>query len=300
MKIAVLIPCYNEEKTIGSVVKDFKQALPDADVFVYDNNSSDKTCEIAKEHGAIIRQEKRQGKGFVVRRMFADIDADVYIMVDGDDTYPVDHIHKLMKPVLDGTADMTVGDRLKDIQSGQMKSLNLFGNKIIRSFLNTLFRSDLKDILSGYRVFNRDFVRNVPIRSEGFEIETELTLKALERDMRIVEVPITFKDRPEGSFSKINHVADGIRIFRTILKILRDYRPFVFFSVLSFLLFLPAAAFGYIVIEQYIQTSMVDRIPLWITSIFLTLISLLFFVTGFILRSINHRIDDVEDLLKKR
>ena len=300
MKIAVLIPCYNEEQTIGLVVRDFKKALPGADVFVYDNNSSDKTQEIAQKHGAIIREEKRQGKGFVVRRMFTDIDADVYIMVDGDDTYPADHINQLMKPILDGMADMTVGDRLKDIQTGQMKSLNLFGNKVIRSFLNTLFRSDLQDILSGYRVFNREFVRNVPIRSEGFEIETELTLKALERDMRIVEVPITFKDRPDGSFSKINHLADGIRIFRTILKILRDYRPFVFFSILSFLLFIPAAISGYAVIEQYVQTGMVDRIPLWITSIFLTLISLLFFVTGFILRSINHRIDDVEDLLKKR
>lgn len=299
-KIAVLIPCYNEEKTIGKVVDDFKKALPEADIFVYDNNSTDKSCEIAKEKGAIIRNELRQGKGYVVRRMFIDIDADIYIMVDGDDTYPAEEVRKLMKPIEDGVADMVVGDRLQNLEEGEMKSLNLFGNKMIRSFLNMLFRANLRDILSGYRVFNKEFVRNVPIRSEGFEIETEITLKALERDMRIFEVPTSFQDRPDGSHSKINHVSDGIRIMRTMLRILRDYRPFVFFTGLSTLLFIPAAVSGFIVIDQYLKTGLVDRIPLWITSIFLILISLLFFVTGFILRSVNQRIDDVEDLLKKR
>lgn len=299
-KIAVLIPCYNEEKTIGKVVDDFKKALPEANIFVYDNNSTDKSCEIAKEKGAIIRNELRQGKGYVVRRMFIDIDADIYIMVDGDDTYPAEEVRKLMKPIEDGVADMVVGDRLQNLEEGEMKSLNLFGNKMIRSFLNMLFRANLKDILSGYRVFNKEFVRNVPIRSEGFEIETEITLKALERDMRIFEVPTSFQDRPDGSHSKINHVSDGIRILRTMLRILRDYRPFVFFTGLSTLLFIPAAVSGFIVIDQYLKTGLVDRIPLWITSIFLLLISLLFFVTGFILRSVNQRIDDVEDLLKKR
>lgn len=299
-RVAVLIPCYNEEKTIGKVVDDFKKALPEAQIFVYDNNSTDNSEKIAVECGATVRNELRQGKGYVVQRMFMDIDADIYIMVDGDDTYPAEEIRALIKPIESGIADMVVGDRLKDLQDGEMKSLNLFGNKLIRSFLNTLFRVELRDILSGYRVFNREFVRNVPIRSEGFEIETEITLKALERDMRIVEVPISFQDRPDGSFSKINHFGDGIRIFRTMLRILRDYRPFVFFTAVATALFVPAGVFGYIVIDQYLKTGLVDRIPLWITAIFLTLISLLFFVTGFILRSINQRIDDVEDLLKKR
>ena len=208
MKTAVLIPCYNEELTIEKVIKDFKKELPDADIYVYDNNCKDRTAEIAKENGAIVRHEYRQGKGNVVRSMFRDIDADIYVMVDGDDTYPAEEVHKLIKPVAEGRADMVIGDRLTNgtYQKENKRHFHEFGNNLVRKSINVLFHTKLKDIMTGYRVFNKTFVKNMPVMSPKFEIETEMSLHALDKKFIIEEIPIIYRDRPEGSTSKLNTI----------------------------------------------------------------------------------------------
>ena len=218
-KIAVLIPCYNEELTIEKVIKDFRKELPDADIYVYDNNSKDKTAEIAVANGAIVKHEYRQGKGNVVRTMFREIEADIYVMVDGDDTYPAEFVHKLIEPIRTGEADMTIGDRLSNgtYQEENKRHFHEFGNNLVKKSINVLFRTKLKDIMTGYRVFNRAFVKNMPILSKGFEIETEMTLYALDKRFIIKEIPITYRDRPHGSSSKINTVWDGYKVIKKIL-----------------------------------------------------------------------------------
>ena len=218
-KIAVLIPCYNEELTVEKVIKDFRRELPEAEIYVYDNNSKDKTAQIARENGAIVKHEYKQGKGNVVRSMFSDIDADLYIMVDGDDTYPAESVHTLIEPVRRGEADMCIGDRLSNgtYQKENKRPFHEFGNNIVRGSINFLFGSKLKDIMTGYRVFNKKFVKNMPVMSAKFEIETEMSLYALDKRFVIKEIPIVYRDRPEGSFSKLNTITDGFKVVKTII-----------------------------------------------------------------------------------
>lgn len=262
-KIAVLIPCYNEELTIEKVVKDFKKELPEADIYVYDNNSKDKTAEIAKNAGAIVRTENRQGKGNVVRTMFREIEADIYVMVDGDDTYPAEFVHELIKPVRENEADMTIGDRLSNgtYQQEIKKNFHEFGNNLVRGSINLLFNNKLKDIMTGYRVFNKIFVKNMPVMSPKFELETEMTLFALDKKFRIKEIPIVFRERPEGSESKINTVSDGIKVIKTIIKMFKDHKPLRFFTIIAMILFVIGMVIGIPVLVEYFNTRYITKVP---------------------------------------
>lgn len=262
-KIAVLIPCYNEEITIEKVVKDFKRELPDADIYVYDNNSKDKTVEIAKSAGAIVRSENRQGKGNVVRTMFRDIDADIYVMVDGDDTYPAEFVHQLIEPVRNNEADMAIGDRLSNgtYQQEIKKNFHEFGNNLVRGSINLLFNNKLKDIMTGYRVFNKLFVKNMPVMSPKFELETEMTLFALDKKFRIKEIPIVFRERPDGSESKINTFSDGFKVIKTIIKMFRDHKPLRFFSIIFAILFIIGLIIGIPVIVEFCKTGYITKMP---------------------------------------
>lgn len=262
-KIAVLIPCYNEELTIEKVVKDFKKELPEADIYVYNNNSKDNTAEIAKKAGAIVRNEYRQGKGNVVRSMFREVDADIYVMVDGDDTYPADEVHKLIEPIRNNEADMVIGDRLSNgtYQEENKRHFHEFGNNIVRDSINRLFKSNLKDIMTGYRVFNKFFVKNMPVMSPNFEIETEMSLHALDKKFLIKEIPITYRDRPEGSSSKLNTISDGIKVLKTIVKMLKDYKPRKFYWVISLIFMIIGLLIGVPVIVEFFQTRYITKVP---------------------------------------
>lgn len=289
MTIALLIPCYNEEKTVGKVIDDFKQQLPNVDIYVYDNNSSDLTAEVASEHGAIVRKEYRQGKGNVVRSMFQDIDADYYIMVDGDDTYPAERVKDLLVPLQNGTADMTIGDRLSNgtYSEENKRKFHGFGNDIVRWSINKLFKSNINDIMTGYRGFNRYFVKNFPVLSNGFQIETELSIHCVENNFLIKEIPIEYRDRPEGSFSKLNTFKDGFKVINMIFKMLKDVKPFLFFGILSAALLTLGLFLGVPVINDFIKTGMVPRLPTAILSASLITISVLSFFTGTVLDTIN-------------
>lgn len=266
-KIVILIPCYNEVITIGKVVSDFKKEVPEAEVVVYDNNSSDGTDEVARKAGAKVFYEYKQGKGNVVRSMFRNIEADCYVLVDGDDTYPASAVKALIKPVLDDGADMVVGDRLSTTYFTENKrAFHNFGNKLVKGLINKLFKGSVNDIMTGYRAFSKSFVKSFPIVSKGFEIETEMTIHALDKNMYIVEVPIEYKDRPEGSVSKLNTVQDGIKVMGTIAKLFRDYKPFVFFSAISILVFLFGFIFFVGVLIEYFETGLVSKIPTLIVS----------------------------------
>jgi len=292
-KIAVLIPCYNEELTVAKVIKDFKSELPDAIIYVYDNNSSDNTFEVAKSSGAVVKKEYRQGKGNVMRSMFRDIDADIYIMVDGDDTYPAEFVHDLIKPIRDDAADIVIGDRHSNgtYRDENKRFLHDFGNHLVKNLINKLFQSNLNDIMSGYRVLNRRFVKTIPINSSGFEIETEITLHTLDKKFLLKEIPIEYRDRPEGSFSKLNTLSDGIRVLTTILWVFKDYKPLIFFTTLSVLFFILALFGGLPVIHEFIQTGLVQKIPSAILATGLMLISVLALFSGFILDTVvkQHR-----------
>ncbi len=249
-KIAVLIPCYNEELTVAKTVRDFKTVLPEAVIYVYDNNSTDKTAELAKEAGAVVRKETHQGKGNVVRTMFREIDADAYVLVDGDDTYPAEEVQKLLEPVLEGNADMVIGDRLSNgtYYSENKRAFHEFGNNLVRDLINRLFHGSIKDIMTGYRVFSRRFVKCMPVRSEGFQIETEMTVFSLIMRLNVVELPITYRDRPEGSFSKLNTYKDGWKVLVTLFDLYKNYRPFYFFFLIFVLLLMigiPLAVAGH-------------------------------------------------------
>ncbi len=263
MKIAVLIPCYNEELTIEKVIKDFKKELPNADIYVYDNNSKDKTAEIAKKNGAIVKHEYRQGKGNVVRSMFRDVDADIYVMVDGDDTYPAEEVHKLIKPIVEGKADMVIGDRLTNgtYQKENKRHFHEFGNNLVRKSINILFKTNLKDIMTGYRVFNKIFVKNMPVMSPKFEIETEMSLHALDKKFIIKEIPIVYRDRPAGSVSKLNTVSDGIKVVETIIKMFKDFKPRQFFWIISLIFIILGLIVGIPVIIEFIKTSYITKVP---------------------------------------
>jgi len=300
--IAVLIPCYNEELTIGKVIDDFKSELPSADVYVFDNNSTDNTIAIASEHGAVVKQEVRQGKGNVVRAMFKQVNADIYIMVDGDDTYPVDSIDKLIQPIIDGEADMVVGDRHSAgfYQAENKRNLHEFGNNLVKTLINVLFRSNLKDIMSGLRVFNKEFVKLIPINSDGFEIETEMTLHALDKRYRVIEVPISYRDRPKGSYSKLNTISDGARVIKTIFWVFKDYKPLYFFGVMSLLFFLFSVVIGTPVVLEFIQTGYVNKVPSAILSTGLMLISVLSMFSAFILDTMVKQHRENYDILVKK
>lgn len=237
-KIAVLIPCYNEELTIRKVIRDFKKELPEADIYVYNNNSTDKSEQIALKAGAIVKRERQQGKGNVVRSMFRDIDADIYVMVDGDDTYPAEEVHRLIEKVVKEDADMVIGDRLSSTYYTENKRpFHNFGNDLVRNLVNFLFKSDIKDIMTGYRVFSRRFVKSMPVISDGFQIETEMTVFALIYHMNISEVTISYRDRPEGSFSKLNTYKDGYKVLIKLFDLFKDNRPLLLFGIVSAIIF---------------------------------------------------------------
>ncbi len=283
-KIAVLIPCYNEEVTIEKVVKDYKKALKDATIYVYDNNSTDKTADIAKKAGAIVRHEYRQGKGNVIRTMFREINADCYLMIDGDDTYSAENAKEMCDLILEKKADMVIGDRLSSTYFIENKRpFHNFGNKLVRNLINFLFKSKVKDIMTGYRAFSYDFVKTFPVLSKGFEIETEMTIHSLDKNFLLKEIPINYKDRPEGSVSKLNTYKDGFRVLKTIARLFKEYRPMFFFSIISFIFFIISLIFGVPVFIDYFNTGLVPRFPTLIFSGFLLTISLLLLVCGIIL-----------------
>lgn len=262
-KIAVLIPCYNEELTIEKVIKDFRKELPEADIYVYNNNSKDKTKEIAIKNGAIVVDEYKQGKGNVVRSQFRDIEADIYVMVDGDDTYPAEFVHQLIEPVRNGQADMTIGDRLSNgtYQKENKRPFHEFGNNLVKKAINVLFDTKLKDIMTGYRAFNKRFVKNMPVLSPKFEIETEMSLYALDKKYIIKEIPIVYRDRPEGSSSKLNTVGDGIKVVKTIARMFKDYKPFKFFGLIALILFIIGLAIGIPVLVEFFKTAYITKVP---------------------------------------
>mgnify|MGYP002741926678 FL=1 len=284
MKTAVLIPCYNEAKTIGRVVADFKEKMPHADIYVYDNNSTDNTAELAEQAGAIVRYEHKQGKGNVVRTMFREVDADCYVMVDGDDTYPADFGPRLEQLVLSGKADMAVGDRLSSTYFTENKRpFHNFGNVLVRRMINFLFRAKLNNIMTGARAFSKDFVKSFPVISKGFEIETEMTIFALDNNFAIKEVSIAYQDRPQGSESKLNTYSDGLKVLKTIVNLFKDTKPLAFFSILSLILLLISFGFFLPILIQFVQTGIVDKFPTLIVISALTVIALLNFFCGVIL-----------------
>ena len=291
-KIAVLIPCYNEAKTIEKVVKDYKKVLPEADIYVYDNNSSDGTDKIAKKAGAIIKYEYKQGKGNVIRSMFKDIDADCYLMIDGDDTYPKENAREMCEYVLNKQADMVIGDRLSSTYFTENKRpFHNFGNKLVRSLINSLFRSNVRDIMTGYRTFSYDFVKTFPVLSKGFEIETEMTIHALDKNFLLKEIPVEYRDRPDGSVSKLNTISDGVKVLKTIGRLFKEYKPTIFFGLISLVFLIISFCFGIPVFVEYFKTGLVPRFPTLIFSGFMLMISILMFVCGVILEVIvkKHR-----------
>ena len=286
-KIAVLIPCYNEAKTIEKVVSDFKKQLPEAVIYVYDNNSSDGTDEIARRAGAVVRYEYQQGKGNVIRRMFAEIDAECYVMVDGDDTYPADQVQPLVDKVLNKKADMVVGDRLSSTYFEENKRpFHNFGNSIVRGSINLLFKNDIKDIMTGYRAFSYRFVKTFPVLSKGFEIETEMSIHAIDKNMYVENSVIEYRDRPEGSESKLNTYSDGFKVIKTIIRLFRTYRPMAFFGIIALILALIAGIFFVPVFVNFTQTGLVPKIPTLIVCGFVVIAALQSLFTGLILQTI--------------
>ncbi|WP_251178780.1 glycosyltransferase family 2 protein [Adlercreutzia agrestimuris] len=286
--VAVLIPCYNEAITIGKVVDDFKRVLPSATIYVYDNNSSDDTAAIAKEHGAVVRFESRQGKGNVVRQMIRDIDADYYILVDGDDTYPAESAIDLLKPLAADQADMVVGDRLSNGSYGEEnnRAFHGFGNNLVRRLIKLIYGFQFSDVMTGYRAFNEVFAKTIPVLSPGFEIETELSIHAVDKRWRIIEVPIDYRDRPAGSQSKLNTISDGSKVLAMILSLFKDYRPLALFSWLSVFFLVIGFIFGIPVVAEYFQTGLVPRIPTAILAVAFVFIGILLFVAGLILDTV--------------
>ena len=286
-KIAVLIPCYNEEKTIAKVVKDAREALPEAVVYVYDNNSKDHTVEFAREAGAVVRYERMQGKGNVIRRMFREIEAECYIMVDGDDTYPMEYAGEMADKVLNYNADMVVGDRLSSTYFTENKRpFHNFGNTIVRSSINRLFDCEIKDIMTGYRAFSYGFVKTFPVLSTGFEIETEMTIHAVYNNMQIENVIVEYRDRPEGSESKLNTFSDGFKVLHTIIKLYRDYKPLGFFGLCSAILAVVAVALFIPILAAYIETGLVQRFPTLFVCGFIGLAAIQSLFTGLILSNL--------------
>ena len=289
-RIAILIPCYNESKTIEKVVKDYKKALPDADIYVYDNNSTDGTDELARKAGAIVRYEYKQGKGNVIRTMFKEIDADCYLMVDGDDTYPAEHAREMCNYVLEGKADMVIGDRLSSTYFKENKRpFHNFGNRLVRGLINTLFKSKVKDIMTGYRAFSYDFVKTFPILSKGFEIETEMTIHSLDKNFKLVEIPVQYRDRPNGSMSKLNTFSDGFKVIKTIIRLFKDYKPNLFYGIIGTVFMLISIGFVIPVFIEYFKTGLVPRFPTLIFSGFMFMIGIINYICGVILDGVTKK-----------
>lgn len=295
-EVAVLIPCYNEEKTIGKVIEDCKKYLVGGDynvvIYVYDNNSTDRTIEIAERAGAVVRREHRQGKGNVIRAMLRDIEADCYLMIDGDDTYPLDEAKKLCDAVLNDGVDMVVGDRLSSTYFKENKrAFHGMGNKLVRFLINLLFKAHIRDMMTGYRALSRDFAKTFPVLSRGFELEVEMTIFALGHNFYIKEIPVQYRDRPEGSESKLNTYSDGFKVIKRILSLFEEYRPALFFSLLALVFFIVAAAFGVPVFVEYFETGLVERFPTLIFAGFMLVVAVLMLVCGIILEVVakKHR-----------
>jgi glycosyltransferase involved in cell wall biosynthesis len=287
--IALLIPCYNEEVTIKKVITDFQKELPDASIYVYDNNSSDATSQIALLAGAMVKKEPLQGKGNVIRSMFRDINADIYIMVDGDDTYPADTIHQLLEPVIKQEADIVVGDRLsnKTYLHENKRNFHNFGNALVKKIINRAFHAELADIMSGYRVLSKRFAKNYPVLCDGFQLETDMTIFALDRKMPIVEIPIRYRDRPQGSESKLNTFADGSRVLLTIFNLYRHFSPLKYFTLIACIFFMFGLLCGLPVIYEYIAYSFVYKVPSAILAATFMLLSIISFVCRLMLDSIS-------------
>lgn len=280
-KVAVLVPCYNEEKTVAKVVSDFREVLPEADIYVYDNNSTDRTAELAAAAGAIVRHERVQGKGNVIRRMFREVEADCYLMADGDDTYPAHHAPAMVAAVLEEQVDMVIGDRLSSTYFTENKRpFHNMGNKLVRGLICRLWHTEVKDIMTGYRAFSRRFVKLFPVMSGQFEIETEMTIHALDKRFRLVEIPIDYRDRPEGSESKLNTFSDGLKVLRTIVTLFKEYRPLRFFGWMAVLLAVVGIVMVIPVLVDYFQTGLVMRFPTLFVSLFLLLAALQSLFTG--------------------
>ncbi len=283
-KIAVLIPCYNEQMTIAKVIADFKAVLPEADIYVYDNNSVDKTIEVAQNAGAIVREEHRQGKGNVVRTMFREIDADCYLMVDGDGSHPAKYARQMCDMVLYEGVDMVTGDRLNETYfKHQTRAFHGFGNRLVRGLINKIFNANVKDIMSGYRALSRPFVKHIPILSKGFELETEMTIHALDKNFYIKDISVEFVERPMGSVSAMNTYTDGIKVLLTIMRLFRDYRPFMFFSYVALLFLLVSFAMFLPVFSDWLHTGLVPRFPTLIVSVTMAILGFLFFFCGIVL-----------------
>ena len=290
-KVAVLIPCYNESKTIAKVVTDFQAVLPaDSVIYVYDNNSTDGTAELAEAAGAVVRHEYQQGKGNVIRRMFREIDAQCYLMVDGDDTYPAEFAPEMIAKVLDRGVDMVVGDRLSATYFTENKRpFHNFGNKLVRHSINALFKSDIQDIMTGYRAFSYQFVKSFPVLSKGFEIETEMSIHAIEKNMLVESVIVTYRDRPEGSVSKLNTVSDGIKVLGTIGKLYKNNKPFGFFGIIALVLAVIAGLLFFPVLSEYLHTGLVRRFPTLIVSGFIAIGAIQSFFSGLILETLHEK-----------
>ncbi len=301
-KIAILIPCYNEELTIEKVIKDFKKELPDADIYIYDNNSKDRTVEIAKANGAIVRHEYKQGKGNVVRTMFREIEADIYVMVDGDDTYPAEAVHQLIEPIRNKEADMVIGDRLSNgtYQEENKRQFHEFGNYLVKKSINLLFRTHLKDIMTGYRAFNKMFVKNMPVMTQKFEIETEMSLYALDKKYIIKEIPILYRDRPSGSVSKLNTISDGIKVIKTIVNMFKNYKPLYFFTIIASIMAVIGLIIGIPVIIEFFSTSYITKVPSAILATGIITLSVIIGQCGVILHTVvkNHKEDYELNLLR--
>ncbi len=290
-KIAVLIPCYNESKTIEKVIKDYKSVLKDADIYVYDNNSSDNTDKIARDAGAIVRYEYKQGKGNVIRSMFRDIDADCYLMIDGDDTYPKENAREMCDLILSGKADMVIGDRLSSTYFTENKRpFHNFGNRLVRFLINKLFKNNVRDIMTGYRAFSYDFVKGFPVLSKGFEIETEMTIHAVDKNYKLVEIPVTYRDRPEGSVSKLNTYSDGFKVLKTIATLFKEYKPATFFNIVATIFLIISLILGVPVFVEYFKTGLVPKFPSLIVSGVALTLAMLLWITGIILQvTVKHQ-----------
>ncbi len=296
-KIAVLIPCYNESKTIEKVIKDYKKALPDADIYVYDNNSTDNTDKIAKKAGAIVRYEYRQGKGNVIKTMFKDIKADCYLMIDGDDTYPAENAREMCDLVLEGKADMVIGDRLSSTYFEENKRpFHNFGNSLVRFLINKIFKNNVKDIMTGYRAFSYEFVKSFPIISKGFEIETEMTIHAVDKNFKLKEIPVTYRDRPKGSISKLNTYSDGFKVLKTIGILFAEYKPLMFFNILALMFFIITLFLGIPPFIEYFKTGLVLRFPSLIVASISLVIAILLSITGIVLQIINKKHRELYEL----
>lgn len=296
-KIAIIIPCFNEELTIANVISDCKKYLPQADIYVCDNNSTDSTAKIARESGAVVMYETRQGKGNVIRKMFREVEADCYVMIDGDGAHLLSYANDMCNLVLKGNIDMVIGDRSVAYFNKNKRPFHNIGNKFVRFIINKIFKSNIRDIMSGYRVMNRFFVKSFPVLSEGFEIETEMTIHALDKKFTIKEISIDYNERPEGSFSKLNTFSDGFLVLKTIFSLFKNYKPFCFFSIIAFILFLVSMILFIPIFIEFLQTSKVPRYPTLIVSGAIATMSLIMWICGIILQTIVRKHNEIYEIM---